>query len=607
MKSIVILSFIALNLLIFTFSCLIAVVLNPLFFDSTPWLLIGFSVLINCSIFVFFCLISYVYPTLPGRYSSEPVTVTVKKTDWGIIFVSLIILIGLSIVSIDHRHRFSIDRLKLVVLGLDGATWDIIHPLFEENYLPNLMKLRQDGASGILKSEEPIRSPRVWTTMSTGRHADIHGIDGFFSSRLDLQCPRIWDICHQNGMNVGLFAWLVTWPPRDPFSFIIPSWMARTPETKPIEYSIYQELHLEQGLYGGTVSPLANLLKCIRLGMGNRALEQMAWFYWKDWRHLEERERLARKSFAEIRIQTDLFLSLARRYTPDVAAFTLYGSDKLAHRFWHDMDPGAFDPSRIQPEPKYKHIIRDYYIEADRAFGRILAAIPADCHVAVVSDHGMKADTAAPRQFFLDIPRFLRLTGWDELVHYTSIMSWIAFEPVVDDETLIRKLIEDIESIHFQDEQEPLFQVERDESGRILVRAGFSLSWHPESPLLTNEYIDIHGRLYRTDTLFFSRTFSADHDLDGVIFLAGPAIHPGRKIEGATLYDVAPTLLYLLDLPISRELEGAILTSAIREDYLNRRAPRLVDAYEPPAPLSPDGVEIDERYMEHLRSLGYTN
>jgi hypothetical protein len=63
-------------------------------------------------------------------------------------------------------------RDEVWIIGLDGADWEILDPMIERGELPNLAKLREDGAYGRLRSEEPMLSPMLWTSIATGRTAD---------------------------------------------------------------------------------------------------------------------------------------------------------------------------------------------------------------------------------------------------------------------------------------------------------------------------------------------------------------------------------------------------------------------------------------------------
>ncbi|NUO84012.1 alkaline phosphatase family protein, partial [candidate division KSB1 bacterium] len=54
-------------------------------------------------------------------------------------------------------------KRKILLLGLDGATWRIINPMFKQGKLPNLQRLVHEGSAGVLKSLEPMVSPTIWT------------------------------------------------------------------------------------------------------------------------------------------------------------------------------------------------------------------------------------------------------------------------------------------------------------------------------------------------------------------------------------------------------------------------------------------------------------
>ncbi|MFQ6119651.1 MAG: alkaline phosphatase family protein, partial [Methanosarcinales archaeon] len=70
-------------------------------------------------------------------------------------------------------------RDKTLVIGLDGATFDIIDPLIEEGRLKNIKHLIERGVRGNLKSTIPPLSPVAWTSFSTGKNAGKHGIFSF--------------------------------------------------------------------------------------------------------------------------------------------------------------------------------------------------------------------------------------------------------------------------------------------------------------------------------------------------------------------------------------------------------------------------------------------
>ena len=73
------------------------------------------------------------------------------------------------------------------VIGLDGGDWDILEPIIDAGHMPNLKKLRDEGAWGRLRSEHPLLSPVLWTSIATGRTPDRHGVTWFMSTTPDGQ------------------------------------------------------------------------------------------------------------------------------------------------------------------------------------------------------------------------------------------------------------------------------------------------------------------------------------------------------------------------------------------------------------------------------------
>lgn len=87
---------------------------------------------------------------------------------------------------------------------------------------------------------------------------------------------------------------------------------------------------------------------------------------------------------------------------------------------------------------------------------------------------------------------------------------------------------------------------------------------------------------------------------------------PGQDLElkedlAATVVDIAPTVLRVLGLPLSRELAGKPVLSLMNKDKHGRRDPRYVDTYGPPfTPASArEGKPLDQEMIDRLRSLGY--
>ena len=91
---------------------------------------------------------------------------------------------------------------------------------------------------------------------------------------------------------------------------------------------------------------------------------------------------------------------------------------------------------------------------------------------------------------------------------------------------------------------------------------------------------------------------------EGLLVLAGEAVAPA-DLGTVSERDVAPTVLHLLGLPRSRELDGQVLESAFTDAFRREHPVRLVDSYgRRPASRSARS-DFDEDVLEQLKSLGY--
>jgi predicted AlkP superfamily phosphohydrolase/phosphomutase len=72
---------------------------------------------------------------------------------------------------------------KVLIVGLDAATFDLIGPWLAEGKLPNLEALMKNGAWGRLASILPPITPPAWTSFMTGKNPGKHGIFHFMEAQ----------------------------------------------------------------------------------------------------------------------------------------------------------------------------------------------------------------------------------------------------------------------------------------------------------------------------------------------------------------------------------------------------------------------------------------
>jgi predicted AlkP superfamily phosphohydrolase/phosphomutase len=137
---------------------------------------------------------------------------------------------------------------------------------------------------------------------------------------------------------------------------------------------------------------------------------------------------------------------------------------------------------------------------------------------------------------------------------------------------------------------------------------------HDLGPNTTVIVCSDHGFKSGDDRLkeFFStdvRNAAKWHTMDGVIIITGPAIRKNTKIEGASVLDITPTILYLLGLPVARDMDGKVLKDAIVPDYLEKNEIQYINTYDTgdmdDEQTRVAQTEIDDSIKERLESLGY--
>jgi len=68
---------------------------------------------------------------------------------------------------------------KVLIIGLDGATWDLMKPLTEKGKLPTLRKLIDEGVHGDLESTITPSTGLAWVSFATGKNPGKHGCYDF--------------------------------------------------------------------------------------------------------------------------------------------------------------------------------------------------------------------------------------------------------------------------------------------------------------------------------------------------------------------------------------------------------------------------------------------
>jgi tetratricopeptide (TPR) repeat protein/predicted AlkP superfamily phosphohydrolase/phosphomutase len=120
-------------------------------------------------------------------------------------------------------------------------------------------------------------------------------------------------------------------------------------------------------------------------------------------------------------------------------------------------------------------------------------------------------------------------------------------------------------------------------------------------------------RRIRSEQAVDLRTAHLDHEPDGIFVAAGPHIRRGARVEGASVLDLAPTVLHYLGLPVAKDMDGSVLESIFEPGFEPSHPIQYVASYESGEPAAKPAVAeeepTDEKQLEEnvarLETLGY--
>lgn len=541
-------------------------------------------------------------PHSPTSFGSTPEIVMSRKRLLIAATAGIVACVGLY--GLRSSNRSWTVSPKVLVFCVDGATWDLIDPLVESGYLPHLARLREQGTSGVLLSSEPTYSPILWTTMATGMDPDSHGITSFYSTRRNLKAKRVWEILDEQGYSVGIYRWLVTWPAIPVRGFLIPDILARDARSYPPRYRFINQLRIDSktGRPSGIPTLIGYGFRSLQAGLRLDTVLSVAAEHLHAVLQQDSILTYVATRRAEIRLNRDIYAHLLRETRPDFTTFYDNGVDIFSHYYWKYMEPDFFHSLKEEHNERYSSLIEEYYRLVDETLGSLLDHLDETVTVFILSDHGLTADPEASghRLYPLGVP-ILEALGLNDRFYAISLggRTYIesrTLDPDLRRQALARAALE-LSRVTTLDGS-PVFNTATEEGKRILLSVSAHLS-HPDIEIRSG------SRIYSLqDWISLRPASTGKHDLEGIVLARGPGIRKGGRISVAKIADVAPTLLYTMGMPVSREFRGVALIEAFTEEFRRENSVAWIDTYGPLTPQAEE-IEVDQMTREELRALGY--
>jgi predicted AlkP superfamily phosphohydrolase/phosphomutase len=264
---------------------------------------------------------------------------------------------------------------KIVIIGLDSATWDLMGPWIKEGRLPNLASLTSNGVGGELESAIPPLTPPAWTSFMTGKNPGKHGIfyflepqPGSYAMRYanggSRRCRTFFGLLSDAGFSVGSVNIPFTYPPEPLNGFQISGFDAPSEKSAFIHPPALRE----------EVEKVVGKLRFDITHLGFMSTDKRRAQVLADMEKVDEQ-------------WTKLGLYLLEKHPADLMMFTFMSIDTVQHHFWQYMDPRHFmyDPAGAK---KFGDAMLRVYQRLDTAVGKLLQRVPQETTVIVVSDHG---------------------------------------------------------------------------------------------------------------------------------------------------------------------------------------------------------------------------
>jgi hypothetical protein len=464
-------------------------------------------------------------------------------------------------------------RTKVLLVELNEIIWNLIDPLIAQGKLPTFALLERGGARAAPMSVDlpPQLDPWVtWTTVYTGQRQADHNVYFLEQPPETIRAKRIWELCHEQGLRVGVYGSLCSWPPREINGFYVPDTFAQDAATYPASLRPIQELNLTYARSIRLPSDHDGWLFKARLGAQIGALGLRPKTMARIARQLAEEQVNSGRRWKRVALQpivnADFFAALYRSCRPDFATFHTNHVAHYMHTYWKAMDPERFaQPTSEGERRQYGGAIEHGYRTADELLQRMLRLMDAETTLVVASSMGQRPYTSElrggkPISQLRSLDRLLEILGVQDRVRALSAMS-DQFNLYANSGQTRAELETKLAAAYVDRPGSPLFH---------LIKLGecVSVSLNSHDRVCEASRIrfphEAEGRTHRYGDLVYKTRLvkSGCHDPQGMMILYGTGIRAGAHVAECDNLDIAPTLLALMGIEAPREMKGRVLTEA---------------------------------------------
>ena len=553
--------------------------------------------------------------------------------------------------------------LKTLIIGLDGATFDVLLPLIDKGHLPHLASLMEKGAWGRLNSTIPPFTGAAWSTFATGQNPGEHGIisfqerdpfsyDSTGSGIVDARRLKftLWEIIGKHGKRVAIINVPMTYPPRAVNGYMVTGML--TPHGA------------DEFTYPSSLSRSLSEDYIVDLDF----IRKDGQFRTRDFPSKSE-------ILASIRQMSSarggFCLKLIQEQHWDFFMVVFTGTDRLSHFLWDELEF-----MRSAAERSYSQLHTDilaYLNELDQMVGELIQAAGDKAISLVLSDHGFgsspgkrvyiniwleqlgliqrrdRSGLVDPEYWRVKIGKMDRIRGLIRRLlpehaqndisdvassHSPGIIDWsqtkaywvpLYFqfcgieinlvgrnsEGVVSQgeeyEALRTLIIEEAKKIIDRDTNTPIVE---EALRREDLYTGRNVDRFPDVIMVLKPDYFSGGSLAGNDLVVDANpTRPGEHRQDGIFTAAGPNIAKVTDLAGANLVDVPPTILYAMGLPVPDSFDGRVMTEIFNPKHIEETPVEYSDSIPEDDTMASResrlSAEEEDLLRQRLKGLGY--
>lgn len=480
--------------------------------------------------------------------------------------------------------------MRVIVIGLDGAGFELIQPWLDKGKLPNLKSLINRGCFANLESCLPPTTSPSWKCYSTGKNPGKLGI--FWWENVDLQNKRvifgiprvneskeIWDFVGENGGKVGIINMPLTYPPKKVNGFLV------------------------SGQFGGeeNFTYPEELKHKLRRDFNYKLTPGLLPFIQK------KSEDVVREILEVINSRFAVARDMLNKHDLDFLHVTIFYINTLQHNFWNNKFT----------EEGWKLI--------DSNIGLLLEGLEDRYNIFIISDHGSnKIDQVFYINNWLAKEGYLKLSSsikvssllyalrinkhsLGRIAHKLHIQGLTRLIPnrikgflaseagTIDHSQKTYKVIWDktkaiasgqgpvYVNLHGKQKEtvreellKKLGNLRNPKTGKKIARRVYrreeiySGKYLPEAPdLIIDQDKGTHIRggigVGKKDVFEEPYGWKAENKREGIVIASGPDIRKGERLERVSILDLAPTILHIMNIPVPKDMDGRVLTEIFEQ------------------------------------------